>query len=68
MYSLASGQEKHFTDFIESRDYYRSEFIDYTQNINNIEGIEQFKEIDRRIGPKGEERRKYIKRCFRLEY
>ena len=66
MFLFASGQEKHSADYIESRKYYRNDFIDFTQKINNLEGIEQFREIDKRIGPKGEERRSYLKERFRF--
>ena len=65
MFSLASGQEKEFTDYYDSKDYLHNDFIEKSFNSSPEESFEKFKEICKMFGPAGEIRRKMIKKCFR---
>ena len=45
--------------------YYRNDYIQDTLNKTNDEGIQRFKEMFKVVGPTGETRRKFIKKCIR---
>ena len=42
MFSLASGQEKEFTDYFDSKDQLQKGFIEESLHVSNEEGFEKF--------------------------
>ena len=61
----ATGEERDFNDFLNVRNYFKTEFTTLVNEGDEQKVFERFFEIQKLYGPKGTDRQKIIKKWFR---